>query len=58
MVEGDADLEDALVEAADGARLGHPQVFEGLVAFEELAQVEFVYGDVKLWWRLLPARLG
>ena len=40
VVEADADLEDALVEAADRAALGVPLVLDRLVRLVELAGVE------------------
>lgn len=43
VVEADSDLEDALVEVADPARLFSPCVLQVLVALEELAPVELLY---------------
>jgi hypothetical protein len=42
VIEGDADLEDALVEIPDRVRLGDPDCLEGLVLLEELLPVELV----------------
>src|ERR671917_1243710 len=56
VVEADADLEDALVEEADSARLLHPGLFEVLVARVELAPVELLYasqGEVRQTFRRL-----
>jgi hypothetical protein len=40
MVKGDTNLQDALIEAANLARLSPPQQFQGLVLLEVLAAVE------------------
>lgn len=55
VVEPDADLEDAVVEAAD-RRVGRaPERFERLVLFEEVARVEFVDAPQELGGRGLVA---
>jgi hypothetical protein len=40
VMEGDADLEDTLIQAPDVAPFGAPQQFERLVLLEVLAAVE------------------
>src|SRR5258706_8400911 len=40
VMKGDADLQDALVEVADVARLGAPEQLQRLVLLEELAAIE------------------
>ena len=40
MVEGDADLQDPLVEVADAPALGAPEELERFVLFEEFGAIE------------------
>jgi hypothetical protein len=42
VLEADADLQDPLVEVADGVALGEPLLLERLVLLEELAAVELL----------------
>src|SRR5690606_37308683 len=59
MVEPDVDLEDPLVEEADRIRLGAPDIFQDLVALEELAGVEEGDpGEQARWWGILAAADG
>jgi len=56
VVKADADLEDALVEIADGVRLADPDALERFVLLEELLLIElFDPGQQRRRWRLIAA---
>jgi hypothetical protein len=59
MVESDADLEDAVIETADGRARVAPEELERLVLLEELARVELLDAvDERLWRRIGAAGAG
>jgi len=55
VMEADADLEDAVIEAAVGSTGGAPEELEGLVLLEELAGVELIDPVTQLGRRRLVA---
>ena len=59
VMEPDTDLEDAVVQPADGPGRGAPQKLERLVLLEELTRVELLDATKKLGrWRILASRAG
>jgi hypothetical protein len=55
LVEGDADLENALVQPSDRASLGAPEKFECLVLLKVLAEIELLDAFQELRWRRFAA---
>jgi len=55
VMETDADLQDAVVEAADRCARGAPEQLEGLVLLVELAGVELLDPSLELGWRRVGA---
>ncbi len=55
VMEADADLQDAVVQAAVGSAGGTPEQLEGLVLLEELARVELLDPVTELGRRRLVA---